>query len=176
MTAACTLEELDSLDAGTREALVELLVAVVDDGASVGFLPPLEREEAQSYWDGALGPGVRLWVARSGGRVVGTVQLQLAGRANAVHRAEIAKLMVHPSWRRHGTARALMKEAERKAAELGRELLILDTREGDPSNQLYLSLGWTVAGRIPQYAISADGSRDATVYYFKLLNGGGAEA
>ncbi|AFC31538.1 GCN5-like N-acetyltransferase [Paenibacillus mucilaginosus 3016] len=176
MSVPFTLETISSLDPGTREGLVDLLIAVVDGGASVGFVPPLQREEAGGYWDSALGPGVHLWVARAGGRIAGTVQLQLAGKANAVHRAEIAKLMVHPDYRRHGMARILMQEAERKAAELGRELLVLDTREGDPSNDLYRSLGWTEAGRIPQYAISADGRRDATVYYYKLLAGGGTGA
>ncbi|MCZ8521251.1 MULTISPECIES: GNAT family N-acetyltransferase [Paenibacillus] len=167
MPAQVAIEYITTLDPVMREELAELLIAVVDDGASVGFLPPVQREDAGRYWDGVLEPGVHLWVARIGGRIAGTVQLQLAGKANGAHRAEIAKLMVHPHSRRQGAARLLMLEAEREAAELGRELLVLDTREGDPSNLLYLSLGWTEAGRIPEYAISAGGRRDATVFYYK---------
>ncbi len=48
-------------------------------------------------------------------------------------------------------------------------LLVLDTREKDPSNLLYASLGFAEAGRIPAYAESADGGFDASVFYYKKL-------
>jgi hypothetical protein len=44
-------------------------------------------------------------VARDDGRIVGTVQFELACRLNQPHRAEVAKLLVHPS-RSRGAARA----------------------------------------------------------------------
>jgi len=54
-----------------QAALVALLRNVVDDGGSVGFLPPLSAEEAGEYWAGvaaALEGGSRLlWVARDAG-------------------------------------------------------------------------------------------------------------
>ena len=46
---------------------------------------------------------------------------------------------------------------------------MLDTREGDPSEQLYRSLGWQFAGTIPRYAQSAGGALDGTAIYYKLL-------
>ena len=46
---------------------------------------------------------------------------------------------------------------------------MLDTRQGDPAEALYASLGWVRAGVIPDYARSADGSLHATVIYYKLL-------
>ncbi|QHT62156.1 GNAT family N-acetyltransferase [Paenibacillus lycopersici] len=151
-----------------RDALAELLAAVVDDGASVGFLPPMRREEAGRYWDGVLpDPDVLLYIARIGGELAGSVQVQLCAKPNGLHRAEIAKLMTHPRFRRRGVARALMRTAEAAAAEEGRSLLVLDTREGDPSNSLYEALGYARAGRIPNYARSADGGLDATILYFK---------
>ena len=39
---------------GARAALIALLQDVVDDGASVGFLPPLSVAEAGEYWDGVF--------------------------------------------------------------------------------------------------------------------------
>ncbi|MCL6600728.1 MAG: GNAT family N-acetyltransferase [Alicyclobacillus macrosporangiidus] len=149
--------------------LASLLITVVEDGASLGFLPPLSEEDSLSYWKGVLAPHVRLWVARHNGNIVGTVQLHLSTRQNGTHRAEIAKLMVHPQSRRMGIARRLMAVAEQAAIQERRSLLVLDTRAGDPSNVLYRSLGFLEAGRIPQYARSADGRLDDTVIYYKLL-------
>jgi hypothetical protein len=62
-----------------------------------------------------------------------------------------------------------MLAAEEHARRLGRTTLVLDTREGDPSERLYRGLGWTLAGTIPRYARSADGSLHTTALYYKLL-------
>lgn len=174
---------IEPLTAGTaraeRAALIALLRDVVDDGASVGFLPPLSAEEAGEYWDGVAaaieGGGRRLWVARTPGEgvdraVQGTVQLDLEQRANGNHRAELIKLMVATRARRRGIARALMLAAEAEARRLGRSTLFLDTRLGDPSEILYRSLGWQFAGSIPRYARSAGGALDANAIYYRLLD------
>lgn len=54
-------------------------------------------------------------LAEVDGRIVGTVQLVLATRPNALHRAEVAKLMVHPMAQRRGIGRRLIEEVERSA-------------------------------------------------------------
>jgi ribosomal protein S18 acetylase RimI-like enzyme len=164
-----TIRRLEAIGEGERRRLIDLLVAVVDDGASVGFLPPLARAEAAAYWEGVLEPGVLLLVAEAAGEVAGTVQLHLALRPNGRHRAEVAKLMVHPRARRAGIGRALMLAAEAEAGRRGRTLLVLDTRAGDVSNRLYRSLGYVEAGRIPRFARSAGGRLDDTVIYYKEL-------
>ncbi len=46
---------------------------------------------------------------------------------------------------------------------------MLDTRLGDPSNDLYVSLGYQWVGQIPHYARSGSGSLDTTVLYYKDL-------
>ncbi|OAB44428.1 GNAT family N-acetyltransferase [Paenibacillus glacialis] len=151
------------------EELSELLMQVVEDGASIGFLPPLNRLEAEHYWGNVLDPGVILLVAKINNIIVGTVQLQLCTKRNGSHRAEIAKLMTHPNYRRNGIGRALMRTVDERAKKEGRSLLVLDTREGDPSNLLYTSVGYIQAGRIPNYAMSATGELDATIYYYKSM-------
>jgi ribosomal protein S18 acetylase RimI-like enzyme len=168
-SAATTIRIADRLTPTEVEGLADLLIAVVADGASVGFLPPLGREDAVAHWQDVLAPGVVLFVAEQAGRIVGTVQLQCAPKLNAAHRAEIAKLMVDPDARRQGLGRRLMEAAEAEAYRLGRTLLVLDTREGDPSNGLYMTLGYAEVGRIPRYARSASGKLDGTVIYFKEL-------
>jgi len=150
-----------------KEELSKLLKCVVDDGASIGFLPPLDIADAESYWEDVTSPGVVLFVAVMDGRIAGTVQLHLCRKQNGAHRAEIAKLIMHPDYRRLGIGRALMHAAEQRAVQEGRSLLVLDTREGDPSNELYRSIGYIHAGRIPGFAISANGGLDATVLYYK---------
>lgn len=170
MNQEIRIRKIESIDAELLHQLSNLLIEVVGAGASIGFLPPLTMREAEEYWEHVVAPGVQLWVAESGEKVVGTVQLHLVLKTNGSHRAEIAKLMVSPAARRCGIARLLMQTAEEKARNENRTLLVLDTRAGDPSNVLYQSMGYVEAGRIPHYARSADGQLDATVFYFKELN------
>jgi len=154
--------------------LVELLQDAVDSGASVGWLPPLSREAATEYWRAIftdVGAGHRfLLAALDDKRVVGSVQLELATKANALHRAEVQRLIVHRSARRRGIGESLMLELEGLAREHGRTLLVLDTRQGDPSELLYQKIGYVKAGAIPSYARSADGALDATAFYYRLVD------
>lgn len=155
-------------------ALGEILVDAVDSGASVGFLAPLPEEEAARYWRG-VGDDVLVWGAWLEGRLEGVVQLHLAQKQNGLHRAEIAKLLVHRRARRRGLGRALMLAAQDEARRLGRTTLVLDTRAGDPSEALYQSLGWERVGEIPCYArgswAEGTGERglEATAIYYLLL-------
>jgi ribosomal protein S18 acetylase RimI-like enzyme len=152
-----------------RAGLSNLLVEVVEGGASIGFLPPMGQSAADQYWEQVPGDNVILFIAKIDHQMVGTVQLHLCTKENGSHRAEIAKLMTHPGFQRKGIGRLLMQEAEKAAKENGRTLLVLDTREGDVSNLLYTSMGYSQAGRIPNFAQSEKGTLDATILYYKLL-------
>ncbi|EJW16362.1 GNAT family N-acetyltransferase [Paenibacillus alvei] len=163
------IRQVEQLDEEVLHGLSSLLMDIVNDNASIGFLPPLDRKMAEDYWAEVLQPGMRLWIAVVNGQVCGTIQLHLAQKPNALHRAEVAKLMVHPSQRRMGIAKGLLRIVEDCAHDEARSLLVLDTREGDPSNLLYHSNGYIEAGRIPEFAKSADGSYHATVIYYKKL-------
>lgn len=169
MGTDATIEQLVSVEAYIHQ-LSDLLRQLVEQDASIGFLPPLSEGDSMNYWRSVVSPEVILLIAKIDNRVVGTVQLQLTLKPNGNHRAEIAKLMTHPAHQRQGIARLLMQKAEALAREYDRSLLVLDTREGDPSNTLYLSLGYIQAGRIPMYAKSATGALDATNIYYKVLN------
>jgi acetyltransferase len=153
--------------------LADLLIDAVESGASVGFMPPLTREEALAYWReviDAMRAGSRvLLVAKDGDRVDGSVQLALETRANGNHRAELIKLFVHRRARRRGLGRALMAEAESTARELGRTLLVLDTRKGGEAERLFAAIGWQRAGEIPEYARSSDGSLHTTVIFYREI-------
>ncbi|MCA9861248.1 MAG: GNAT family N-acetyltransferase [Thermomicrobiales bacterium] len=167
---AIEIEQVTSLTEPDVAALADLLVAVVDQGASVGFLPPLRPDVARAYWlDAVRAEHVVLLVARRERMIVGTVQLEWSPKKNARHRAEVNKLLVHPNAQRLGIGRKLMVRLEMMAVENGWTTLHLDTREGDRSNDFYRAQGWTRAGVIPRWAESAGGTIDGTVFYYKLL-------
>ncbi|MER7001201.1 GNAT family N-acetyltransferase [Streptomyces sp. NPDC000410] len=162
--------ELDSI----APHLAELLVDAVDAGASVGFLAPLDRAAAETWWRthaAAIADGSRaLWTARTGGgRITGTISLGFATYPNGRHRAEIAKLLVHRDARGRGLGRTLLATAERAAAAAGATLLHLDTETGSPAEALYRSAGWTEAGMIPDYAANPSGELHPTTLFFKKL-------
>ena len=166
---------LDAAAVRARAAeLSDILIDCVDGGASVGFLPPLAHAEANAYWGtvaDAIAEGSRILLVAGppGTRADGTVQLDLAMRPNGVHRAEVVRLLVHRRARRQGLGRTLMQAIEEEARRRERTTLVLDTREGDPSEALYRSLGWQHSGTIPRYARSANGALDGSAFYYKLL-------
>jgi hypothetical protein len=62
-----------------------------------------------------------------------------------------------------------MKRLEQQAVRCGRTLLTLDTRAGDRAEGLYRGMGWQEVGRIPGYALRADGTYDETLFFWKGL-------
>ncbi len=168
------IEALDAAAAASAEArLAEILIGCVDAGASVHFLPPLARDTARDFWrkvtTAVAGGGRLLLGAWQDGVLAGTVQLDMAMPQNQPHRAEVVKLLVHPDHRRRGIGRALMQRVEQAAARHGKRLLVLDTASGDAGEQLYRSLDWQEAGRIPRFCLMADGSYADTVLFWKEL-------
>jgi len=137
--------------------LAEVLHASVHLGASVGFIMPFSIDDALAFWRDKILPGAesgarRVLLARDADRVVGTVQLIVDTMPNQRHRAEVAKMLVHPDARRQGIGRKLMLAAEEIARADQRTLLTLDTRVGDFAEPLYRSLGFIALGEIPRYA------------------------
>ena len=163
------LQEVKAMEPQILEELAELLINVVEDGASIGFLSPLSKDDAREYWKEAIAPGVIVLIAKVNGKIVGTIQLQMEMKENGSHRAEVAKLMVETTYRRNGIAKLLMAAIEEIAKLAGRSLLVLDTRLGDHSNYLYRSMEYIEAGQIPKYAKSSNGNLDTTVFYYKEI-------
>lgn len=155
--------------------LGQLLHDCVHDGASIGFVLPHGLAESEAFWRNKVLPAAQggrlvLLVAWAEGRVVGTVQLDHDTMPNQPHRAEVRKLLVHPDFRRRGIARMLMEEIERRARQLHRSLLTLDTRTGDSAEPLYAALGFETVGVIPGYCLDPFSPRlDATTVMYKRL-------
>lgn len=161
------------------EMLADILHAVVHDGAGVSFVVPFSIDEARAFWTDKVLAGVgagtrRVIVARAGSQIVGTVQIDLAVPPNQRHRAEVVKMLVHPSARRRGIARALMHAIEAVATSEGRTLLTLDTWTGSAAELLYQSLGYVTVGVIPHYARGSltPQLEPATIMYKELAPAG----
>ncbi|MGW6920176.1 N-acetyltransferase family protein [Streptomyces sp. NPDC054950] len=172
-----TVTRLDAPRLRARASeLADLLVDAVDDGASLGFLAPLDRTAAEDWWKdrarGVAAGQLAVWAARDGDRVVGTVGLAFPDKPNSRHRAELVKLMVHRDARGKGLGRTLLTAAEKSAVAAGVTLLHLDTETDSPAEHLYRTSGWTRAGVIPDYAASPAGVLRPTTLYYKQVGVG----
>lgn len=152
-----------------------MLIDVVANGGSVGFMHPVSAERARAFWSGVLAAGDRgeriVLGAFDGDSLVATVSLLLDLPPNQPHRAEIAKMMTRPSYRGRGIASALMRKAEALAIEKGRTLLVLDTAADEGASEFYERLGYTLTGEIPDYALKPLGGLTATRIYWKRIGG-----
>jgi GNAT superfamily N-acetyltransferase len=156
------------------DELAEVLIDCVEGGASVSFMGGLDRTKAVRFWEDIAdraesdGRAVLAAVRDGDGKVVGTVQMIPAGNENQPHRADVAKMLVLRTHRRHGLGAALMRAAEAAARDAGKSLLTLDTAT-DAAERLYASLGWVRVGVIPNYALNPDGSPCDTVIFYKAI-------
>lgn len=172
-TGAVRIREAGTLSNEAIDALARLLIDCVEGGASVGFIHPLPVAAAANVWrrvarDVESGDRI-LIVAEDDGGIIGTVQVVLAQPENQPHRGDISKMLVHRRARRRGIGEALMKAAEDAARKAGKTLLVLDTAGGD-AERLYRRCGWTLAGRVPDYAMWPHGGFCDTSFYYRRLD------
>lgn len=158
------------------KTLARLLVDAVESGAAVSFLAPLTLARAEKWWRSTVAaaqPPAVVLVAREGGQIVGTVQLNPAWAPNQPHRGEISKLLVHRSMQRAGLGTRLMRAVEDAARRAAFGLLTLDAKRGGAAEHLYRRSGWIVAGTIPGFALDPDGTtlHDAVLFYKDLKRG-----
>ncbi|WP_201831370.1 GNAT family N-acetyltransferase [Microvirga zambiensis] len=176
MTDPFIIRTLAPQEAGEQVgALSDVLIDCVEGGASVSFMLPLTRDRADAFWRGVaegVVAGERILLIaqeRASGQVVGTVQVILKQPENQPHRADIAKMLVHRGFRKHGIGAALMLAAEEAARKAGKTVLVLDTVTGGDAERLYERVGWTKSGIIPNYALWPQGGFCDTTVFYKLL-------
>ncbi len=153
--------------------LAEILIDAVAGGAGVSFMHPLAQKDAEDFWIGQLN-GIKAGstfpvIAEHEGQTVGIVLLIKAWAPNQPHRADIAKMLVHSKYRRHGFATQLIKALEDRARSLGLSLLTFDAVAGSGAAKFYERLGFINVGEIPGYAYSGTGKLDGTCFFYKLI-------
>ncbi|ESZ43358.1 GNAT family acetyltransferase [Mesorhizobium sp. L2C054A000] len=145
--------EIRSLTAETRDRLADLLIETVAAGGSVSFMHPLSRQSAEAFWGNSLVAAERgeraVLGAWKGEVLVGTVTVLLDFPDNQPHRAEIAKLMTRVEHRGKGIASRLMRARR----------------------VLFRSLGFTLTGEIPDFALKPHGGLTGTLIYWKRIGG-----
>ena len=148
------------------------MIDVVEGGASIGFMLPIDAARAEAFWRrvaaGVDGGKRVLFVADDGDGIVGSVQLVVEQPENQPHRADVAKMMVAHRARRRGIGAALMKAAEQEAKARAKTLLVLDTASAD-AERLYARLGWQRCGTVPGYALLPQGGPCDTTYFYRVL-------
>ncbi|MCB5160767.1 GNAT family N-acetyltransferase [Marinomonas algarum] len=153
--------------------LIELLCDAVDSGAPIGFLPPMSDAEAKSYWqsvnDDLQANARQVLLVREDDKVVGSVQIGMSPKANALHRCDVEKLMVHTDVRENGLGSILMQGVERVAAAMQRHLLILEVRSDDIAHDMYVNMGYIAFGEVPGYTRSANGMLHNATFFYKEI-------
>ncbi len=99
LSAAQILSRIDELS--------DILETCVNNGASVSFMLPFTGDKSRPFWMSVAqsverGERIVLGMQNAQGVIVGTVQLIIEQPENQPHRADVAKLLVHPSARRGG--------------------------------------------------------------------------
>ena len=172
---ALKIRRLDTIGERELRGLSDVLIDCVEGGASVSFMLPMTRGKALAYWRDVAASSTRcerivLAAYDAAETILGTVQVVFAQPENQLHRADVAKMLVHRRGRRRGVGAALLVAAERHALRSGKTVLVLDTASAD-AERLYARQGWQLCGRIPDYAFMPDGAPCATAVYYKSLRG-----
>ena len=159
--------DLEDLCAATEGAIV--------DGNGFGWLKPPPRDILENFWRGVLlVPGRALAVARLDGTIVGSGQLVQPPSNNEAQRfaASLTTFFVAPFARGHGLARGLLDQIERRAAELGLEVIELNVRDSQTAAiALYESCGYERWGSKNKYA-KVGGTFVTGHYYTKCVSTG----
>jgi GNAT superfamily N-acetyltransferase len=167
------IQRVSSFDDALLNGLADLLIDCVEGGASVTFMPPLDRERALVFWrrvaDDAVAGRRALLVAHDDQGICGSVQLSFDLPENQPHRADLAKMLVHRRMRRQGLGAALLKAAETEALAADKTLLVLDAVTGGEGARLYERHGWVRVGDIPDFALYPAGGLCSTTFYYRRL-------
>lgn len=148
-----------------RAGVTALLRQAVSDGAALGWVEPPSAGEvlglldavraAESAGDAAVALEVR------GDEVVGFGYWRRYARPTHRPQADLERLVVAPSLRRHGVGRRLLERLVARADELGVETLTLDVR-GDNAGaiSLYESVGFRRYGTLTDFVAVGDARWD----------------
>lgn len=136
-----------------REHLINLWVNVTNAGGAVGFVAPVTGAEVrplaeQTFADVTDGPD-RLLIGYAGDRPVAVLVFADNRFHLKTHWGILKRVMVHPDTQGRGYGLDLMREAARRAPELGWSALHVTLRGGQGLETFYRRLGYREVGRLP---------------------------
>jgi GNAT superfamily N-acetyltransferase len=147
--------------------IVSLINATVTDGGTLGFIEPLDAEQAQHFLS-ALSRKIKqgethALYAAAEGEPVFFVLLNLSSMPNCRHSAELAKGVVSPHFRGRGLVQAAFKSLISRARSLGVEQFVLDVRAHSRAHQVWEYFGFKTWGVLEDY-VRINGQRHAGHY------------
>ncbi|WP_446213016.1 N-acetyltransferase family protein [Micromonospora sp. IBSANI012] len=136
-----------------RERIVDLWVDVTNAGGAVGFVAPVSAAEVRPVAERTLGDITdgpdRLLVGYEGDRLVAVLIFADNRFHLKTHWGILKRVMVHPDTQGRGYGLDLMREAARRAPELGWRALHVTVRGGLGLEKFYARLGYREIGRLP---------------------------
>ncbi|KAI1754094.1 acyl-CoA N-acyltransferase [Xylaria castorea] len=175
------------LSPGDDAHLVPYLAAIhaaciYHDKMVATFLPPLDNDKLLAYWREMVqevSAGTRLIIiqldelepgsAAKGAELKGVVMLRMPQTETFTHQGHLEKLMVSPSFRQRGAAKAMIRFLETEAIDRGRKLIMLSTEVGSPAEKIYPKLGYVEYGTVPSCCIGPSGNMVDDVFFYKQL-------
>ncbi|MYW45397.1 GNAT family N-acetyltransferase [Streptomyces sp. SID161] len=158
-----------------RDDVLDLWTDVSNAGGSVGFVPPVTRDEirpglVRHFVQMAEGRTRLLVGLDESGRVAATAFLTLNSHRLMTHWIWLYTVMVHPRHQGRGYGRDLMAAAADAARGLdGVGAIRLTCRGGNGLERFYASCGYKEVGRVPDAIRVAPGDdRDEVVMLLPL--------
>jgi ribosomal protein S18 acetylase RimI-like enzyme len=165
----------ETAEPSTYEQVHRVLAAVMELGGAVGWLGVPAFPETVAWLDGILAAvaagQARLAVVEQDGRIEALGRWVRYDKPTVAANAEVQQVMSHPAARGHGLARLLVTALVEDARAAGVEVLTLDVRGNNHGAMaLYGSLGFTMAGRLPDFVAIGDDRWDRVLFYRDLRN------
>ncbi len=126
------------------DALVDLFVAVVDEGRWLGTEPPVDRDVQRERFLGQVGPSTEIasLVAVADGGIVGHARVDMTP-----YNVAGLGMMVDARWRRRGVGGALVRAVVGAARQLGAHKVALQVwPHNEAARRLYLRHGFVEEG------------------------------
>lgn len=168
-----TVEHVTELTPADLNDLCDATDEAIEAGGGFGWVRLPARDILERYWKGVMTmPARMLFVARLDGVICGTSQLITPPRNNEAQSFAVTLTtnFIAPWARKHGLARMLLEEVEKKAQEEGYSVINLDVRETmENAIKLYESMGYVHFGTHPYYA-RVDNKVIKGRYYYKVID------
>lgn len=167
------LSWLDPAAPPAPDQVHRVLAAVLELGGAVGWVTVPDRAESDRWLadrvaEVAAGRS-RVVLASTGGQLAGLGRWSWYASPAVAVNADIRQVMVHPRSRGQGLARALVAALVEDARERGVETLTLDVRGNNHAAMaLYETVGFQVAGRLPDFVAVGDERWDRVLYRLDL--------
>ncbi|ACR29402.1 GNAT family N-acetyltransferase [Burkholderia glumae] len=147
----------DTVDDALGGQIVELMRRTSESAPIIGFAETISDEEGLAYLAelraNLAAQKVRLLtIFASTGQLIGLCTLRRNLNPNNRHITDLAKGMIHDTFRGGGVLPAAFVEIALQCDADGVEIVTLDVRDGTPAHRVWEHFGFQTWGTLPDYA------------------------